>query len=49
MPNLKDAGIPLDALLKIAPMVTADSGFALIPYRITAARVAEMFKSAYDA
>ena len=49
MPNLKEAGIPLDALLKIAPMVTGDSGFALIPYRITTARVAEMFQSAYDA
>ncbi len=49
MPNPKEYGIELDALLKIAPMVTADTGFALIPYRITAARVAEMFRSAYDA
>ena len=49
MPNIEEYGIPLDALLKIAPMVTADTGFAMIPYRITAARVAEMFRSAYSA
>ena len=42
-------GIALEDLLPLAPVVTADTGFALIPYRITAARVAEMFKSAYDA
>ncbi|MBQ2753419.1 MAG: iron-containing alcohol dehydrogenase [Firmicutes bacterium] len=47
--NLKEWGIELDQLLALAPLVTADTGFALIPYRITAARVAEMFKSAYDA
>lgn len=49
LPNLKESGIELEALLKIAPMVTSDSGFALVPYRITSARVQEMFKSAYDA
>lgn len=49
LPNMEESGIPLDDLLKIAPMVTADTGFALIPYRITAARVAEMFRSAYSA
>ncbi|MBQ9979661.1 MAG: iron-containing alcohol dehydrogenase [Oscillospiraceae bacterium] len=49
LPNMEESGIPLEALLKIAPMVTADTGFALIPYRITAARVAEMFRSAYSA
>ena len=36
-------------VVKLAPMVTADTGFAIIPYRITAARVAEMFRSAYSA
>ncbi len=49
MPNIEEYGIPLEELLKIAPMVTADSGFALIPYRITAGRIAEMFRSAYSA
>ena len=47
--NIQDSGIPLDDLLKIAPMVTADTGFAILPYRIPASRVAEMFRSAYSA
>ena len=49
LPNLEQSNIPLDELVKLAPMVTADTGFAIIPYRITAARVAEMFRSAYSA
>lgn len=49
IPNLKELGIPLEAAMKVAPLVTADTGFALAPYRITAAKVAEMIKSAYDA
>jgi alcohol dehydrogenase len=49
IPNLKELGIPLEDVLKVAPLVTQDTGFALVPYRITAARVAEMLKSAYDA
>lgn len=49
IPNLKELGISLEDVLKVAPLVTADTGFALVPYRITAARVAEMLKSAYDA
>lgn len=49
IPNLKELGISLEDALKIAPLVTQDTGFALVPYRITAARVAEMLKSAYDA
>ncbi|MGE5679018.1 MAG: iron-containing alcohol dehydrogenase [Pseudomonadota bacterium] len=49
IPNIKELGIPLEAAVKVAPLVTADTGFALVPYRITAARVAEMIKSAYDA
>ncbi|HBV88939.1 MAG TPA: iron-containing alcohol dehydrogenase [Desulfosporosinus sp.] len=47
--NLKDLGIPLEAVLKVPPLITADTGFALVPYRITAAKVAELLKSAYDA
>jgi len=47
--NIKDLGIPLEAVLKVAPLITADTGFALVPYRITAAKVAELLKSAYDA
>ena len=49
IPNLKEMGIPLEAVVKVAPLVTADTGMALVPYRITAARVAEMLKAAYDA
>lgn len=49
IPNLKELGISLEDALKVAPLVTADTGFALVPYRITSARVAEMLKSAYDA
>ena len=49
LPNLEESGIPLDSLLKIAPLVTADTGFAILPYRIPASRIAEMFQSAYSA
>lgn len=49
IPNLKELGIPLDEVMKLAPLITADSGFALAPYRISAAKVAEMIKTAYDA
>lgn len=49
IPNLKELGIPLEDVLKLAPLVVADSGFALVPYRITAAKVAGMLRSAYDA
>ena len=49
IPNIKELGIPLEATLKVAPLVTADTGFALAPYRITAAKVVEMLKSAYSA
>lgn len=49
IPNIKELGIPLEAAVKVAPLVVADTGFAIVPYRITAAKVAEMIKSAYDA
>jgi len=49
IPNIEELGIPLEAALKVAPLVTADTGFAIAPYRITAAKVAEMIKSAYNA
>jgi len=49
IPNMKDLGIPADALAKIAPLITADTGFALVPYRITTAKVADMLQHAYDA
>lgn len=49
IPNLKELGISLEDTLNIAPLVTQDSGFAIAPYRITASKVAEMLKSAYDA
>ena len=49
IPNIKELGISLEDLMKVAPLVTADTGFALVPYRITAARVGELLKSAYDA
>lgn len=49
IPNLKELGISLEDAVKLAPLVTADTGFALVPYRITAAKVAEMIKSAYAA
>jgi len=46
---MKELGLQLEDVMNIAPLVTADTGFALIPYRITAVKVAEMLKSAYDA
>jgi len=49
IPNIKELGISLEDAVKTAPIVTADTGFALVPYRITAAKVAEIIKSAYDA
>lgn len=49
MPNLKELGISLEDTLKVAPLVTSDEGVALAPYRITATKVTEIFKSAYDA
>ncbi len=49
IPNIKDLGISFEDATKIAPLVTADSGMALAPYRITAAKIADMIKSAYDA
>lgn len=49
VPNMKDLGLDLENVLKLAPLVTADSGMALAPYRLTAGGVAEIFKSAYDA
>lgn len=49
IPNIKELGISLEDTLATAPLVTADSGFAIIPYRITTAKVAAMLKAAYDA
>lgn len=49
IPNLKELGIQLEDALRVAPLITQDTGFALIPYRITATKVAEMLKSAYEA
>ena len=49
IPNLKELGLELEDVLKIAPLVTADSGMALAPYRLTAKGIAEILKSAYAA
>lgn len=49
IPNMKELGLKLEDVVKVAPLVTADAGVALAPYRITAAKVAEMLTSAYDA
>jgi len=49
IPNIKELGISLEDAVKTAPIITADTGFALVPYRITTAKVAEIIKSAYDA
>ncbi len=49
MPNLKDLGISLEDTLKVAPLVTTDASFAIVPYRITAAKIAQILESAYDA
>jgi alcohol dehydrogenase len=49
IPNIQELNIPLEAAMKVAPLITADTGFALVPYRITAAKVAEMIRSAYSA
>lgn len=49
IPNIKELGLDLENVLKVAPLVTQDAGMALAPYRLTAMGVAEIFKSAYDA
>lgn len=49
IPNMKEAGIPEESIEMLSPLVTADTGFALCPYRITSARVAEILHQAYDA
>lgn len=49
IPNMKELGLQLEEVLKVAPLVTADSGMALAPYRLTAKGVAEILSSAFDA
>lgn len=49
IPNMKELGLDLDQLVKLAPLVTQDSGFALAPYRITAKKVGEIIQAAYNA
>lgn len=49
IPNMKELDLNLEDVLKIAPLVTQDSGMALAPYRLTASGIAEILKSAYDA
>jgi alcohol dehydrogenase len=49
IPNLKELGIPFDALMKLPPLVLNDSGISLCPYNITGARVAQIFQEAYEA
>lgn len=49
VPNMKELGLDLEGVLKLAPLITADSGFALAPYRITAKRVGEILEAAYSA
>lgn len=49
IPNLKELGIPLENAVQIAPLVAADTGLALAPYRIPTPKIAELIKSAYDA
>lgn len=49
IPNMKELGLPLEAVLKTAPIVTNDNGYALIPYRITASKIAQLLESAYEA
>lgn len=49
IPNMKELGFDLEKVIAIAPMVTGDTGFAIAPYRITAAKVASMLQTAFDA
>ena len=49
IPNLKELDLNLEKVLKVAPLVTVDSGMALAPYRLTASGVAGILKSAFDA
>lgn len=49
IPNIKESGISLEDALKMAPIITADSGMALAPYRVTTGQVAEIIKQAYNA
>jgi len=49
MPNIAELGIELEAVLKIAPLVTLDTGIAIAPFRITGDRVEKIFKDAYSA
>jgi alcohol dehydrogenase len=49
IPNMKELGLKLEDVVKVAPLVTADAGMALAPYRISASKVAEILTAAYDA
>lgn len=49
IPNVEELGISRNDAIKVAPLVTADAGVAIAPYRVTASMVEEMINSAYDA
>lgn len=49
IPNMKELELDIEEVAKLAPLVTADTGFALAPYRITAKKVEEILRSAYSA
>jgi len=45
---MKELGLDLEAAKKVAPLVMQDTGVAIAPYRITPARIAQMFEEAYE-
>ena len=47
--NIKQLGISLEDAKKIVPLVNADTGLALCPYRITRSGIEKMIESAYNA
>ena len=49
MPNLEELSVPREEIPRIAGLVTGDTGFAIIPYRITAAKIGEILNAAYSA
>ena len=48
IPNFKELEIPLEDLIKVAPLVPADPGAVLNPFTITAKRVEQIFTDAWE-
>lgn len=47
--NIQELGLSLEEVLTIVPLVNADNGMCVNPYRITKSEVEALLKAAYDA